>query len=331
MQVLVTGGAGFIGSHVVDALIKKGNKVVVLDNFSSGKEENLQEAIKTGRVSIIRGTILDKDVIRQATVGCDIVFHLAVECVRRSLGNPLSNHQVNASGTINALEASRRSGVKLFVYCSSSEVYGNASSNLLSEDKTICEPVTVYGAAKLAGELYTKAYFRTYGLKTMIVRPFNAYGPRAHDEGDLAEVIPKFISRVRNDLAPIIFGNPKNGRDFTFVSDIVAGILAASECQAMYGNIVNIAYGKMLTIGDLAATIQKLYQKDNLEPIIIEGRPGDVHVLNADICKAVELFDFKASIKLEDGLVTYFNWLQEKCPNVKNALKASVINWTMPS
>jgi UDP-glucose 4-epimerase len=331
MRVLVTGGGGFIGSHVVDALVSRGEEVVVLDNFSTGKEENLQGAVETGHVFIIRGSVLDEKTMYQAVTGCDTVFHLAVECVRRSLGNPLSNHHINATGTINVLEASRRSEVKLFVYCSSSEVYGNASASLLSEDNIICEPVTVYGAAKLAGELYTKAYLRTYGLQTMIVRPFNAYGPRAHDKGDLAEVIPRFISRIRNDLPPLIFGNPDNGRDFTFVSEVAAGIIAASKCKSMVGNIVNIARGDMVTIGVLAATISKLYQKNNLLPIVRDKRPGDVHVLNADVNKAERLFGFKASIGLDEGLEIYMDWLLKKYPNAADDLEEREVNWLMPN
>ena len=330
MKVLVTGGSGFIGSHLVDHLLMQNKEVVVLDDFSSGKREHLDEAVERGGVKIVEGSILDSDCVAQAIEGCDTVYHLAVQCVRRSLGQPLENHHINATGTLNVLEESRKKNVEKFVYCSSSEVYGNASSKLLAEDAVICEPMTVYGAAKLAGELYAKAYHRTYGLATMIVRPFNAYGPRAHDKGDLAEVIPRFIMRARNDLPPLIFGNANNGRDFTYVSEVAAGIIAAAECDAMVGDIVNIAYGEMITVGEVASSILKLCQKGDLIPEIGESRPGDVHVLKADTQKAERLFGFKASIPLEKGLKTYLDWLMKRYPDATEFLDDDVINWSMP-
>jgi len=190
--------------------------------------------------------------------------------------------------------------------------------------------MTVYGAAKLTGELYAKAYYRTYGLPTTIVRPFNAYGPRAHDKGDLAEVIPRFIMRARNDLPPIIFGNADNGRDFTYVSEVAAAIVAAAECDAIIGDIVNIAYGKMITIGEVASSILKLCQKRKLVPRIIENRPGDVHVLRADTGKAERLLGFKANIPFESGLEKYLDWLMDRYPDATGFLEDDVINWSMP-
>lgn len=238
-RALVTGGAGFIGSHLVDRLVGDGWQVTVLDDLSSGERENLEEARASGALSFVEGSILDPAACRAAAAGCERVFHLAVQCVRRSIGDPLHNHEVNATGTLNVLEAARAAGVGRFVYCSSSEVYGNASDGLLSEDAVICEPMTVYGGAKLAGELYAKAYLRTYGLSTVIVRPFNAYGPREHDQGDLAEVIPRFVIRVLNGLPPIIFGAGENGRDFTYVTEVARGLALAADCDALVGRVVN--------------------------------------------------------------------------------------------
>ncbi len=330
MKVLVTGGSGFIGSHLVDHLLTRNKEVVVLDDFSSGKREYLDQALELGGVEIVEGSILDNDVLAKAIEGCDVVYHMAVQCVRRSLSQPLENHQINATGTLNVLEEARKKNVGRFVYCSSSEVYGNTSSKLLDEDTAICQPMTVYGAAKLTGELYAKAYYRTYGLPTTIVRPFNAYGPRAHDKGDLAEVIPRFIMRARNDLPPIIFGNADNGRDFTYVSEVAAAIVAAAECDAIIGDIVNIAYGKMITIGEVASSILKLCQKRKLVPRIIENRPGDVHVLRADTGKAERLLGFKANIPFESGLEKYLDWLMDRYPDATGFLEDDVINWSMP-
>ncbi len=210
-RVLVTGGAGFVGSHLVDALIAHGERVTVFDDLSTGALVNLTEAHHRGDVQFVRGSVLDPQALDRAIVGCDRVYHLAVQCVRRSIGNPAESHAVNATGTLNALETARRYGIERFVYCSSSEVYGNSSEEPLHEDTTSCRPVTVYGAAKLAGELYAEAYRQTYGLPTQIVRPFNAYGPRNHVRGDLAEVIPRFVIRVLNGLPPVIFGSGHNG------------------------------------------------------------------------------------------------------------------------
>src|SRR5262249_39259107 len=149
------------------------------------------------------------------------------------------NHEINATGTLQVLEQARRRKVNRFVYCSSSEVYGNAGRGRLSETATVCEPTTVYGAAKLAGEYYTKAYHRTYALPALIVRPFNAYGPREHEQGDLAEVVPRFLIRALNGLPPIIFGDGSNGRDFTYVADTARGLRMAAQCDELIGRVVN--------------------------------------------------------------------------------------------
>ena len=224
MRFLVTGGGGFIGSHLVDRIIAEGHDVVVLDNFASGKKSNLEAAAATGKMRLVEGTILDNDDLNDAMHKVDVVFHLAVECVRKSIGDPVGNHHANATGTLMTLEAARRHKVSRFIYCSSSEVYGNTSMGALSEDTTVCAPTTVYGASKLVGELYTQAYLRTYGMETAVVRPFNAFGPREHDQGVLAEVIPRFVIRVLNGKAPIVFGDGSNGRDFTYVTDTADGL-----------------------------------------------------------------------------------------------------------
>jgi UDP-glucose 4-epimerase len=247
VRVLITGGAGFIGSHLADALISRGHHVTVLDDLSTGSRENLADAQSTGKLRLIEASILDPPALEAAIKGCARVYHLAVQCVRRSLGQPIENHKVNATGTLLTLEAARKAGVQRFIYCSSSEVYGNASHEILSEDNTQCAPSTVYGAAKLVGEYYSKAYLRTYGLPTVVVRPFNAYGPREHVQGELAEVIPRFMIRALNGKPPIIFGSGKNSRDFTYVTEVAAGLAIASECDALVGGTVNIAFGRMVT------------------------------------------------------------------------------------
>lgn len=327
---LVTGGAGFIGSHLVDQLIAEGTSVTVIDNLSSGDEANLADAQKTGKLRYVKGSILDDLALSSAMRDADVVFHMAVECVRRSLGKPLHNHEVNATGTLKALEAARTAKVKRFVYCSSSEVYGNASIGLLSEEKTVCAPVTVYGAAKFVGEHYTHAYRTTYGLPTMCIRPFNAYGPREHDQGDLAEVIPRFLIRILNGLPPVVFGDGSQGRDFTYVTEVARGLIMASKCEAMIGQTANIAYGRMVTILDLAQRMLKLSGAE-MRPQCGEARPGDVHRLHADTTKARNLFGYAATIEIDDGLKRYVDWFRGKYPDPQKLLEPELQNWKMPA
>jgi UDP-glucose 4-epimerase len=328
-HVLVTGGAGFIGSHLVDRLIAAGDKVTVLDDFSSGRRENLDSAARSGCLRVIEGSVLDGAALDKAIDGCSFVYHLAVQCVRRSLGRPLENHQINATGTLMTLEATRRAGVERFVYCSSSEVYGNCDDERLTED-TLCAPVTVYGAAKLAGEHYTSAYHQTYGLPTVIVRPFNAYGPREYEQGDLAEVIPRFVIRLLNGLPPVVFGNGENGRDFTYVTDTVRGLTLAASCDALSGQVVNIAYGRMITIRELALAAAKLCGREDIVPQFGSPRPGDVHTLHADTRRAKDLLGFKAEIDFEDGLGRYVDWFRAHHNDPSSLLEADLCNWQMP-
>jgi UDP-glucose 4-epimerase len=329
-RVLVTGGAGFIGSHVVDRLIAEDRAVTVLDNFATGHRDNLRDAQKCGDVIIVDASILDRPAIEAAIAGCDTVYHLAVECVRRSLGKPIENHEVNATGTLNVLEASRRAGVSRFVYCSSSEVYGNASAGLLNERTTLCEPTTVYGAAKLAGEYYTKAYYRTYGLPAVIVRPFNSYGPREHDRGDLAEVIPRFVIRMLNGSPPMIFGTGENSRDFTYVTETAQGILLAGRSDALLGREVNIAYGQNVSVLQVAEAIARLLQRPDLVPVHLDVRPGDVVHLHADVGLAREALGFRAKIDLTTGLTEYLQWFNRTYPDPTILAEADPINWSMP-
>ena len=249
MRFLVTGGGGFIGSHLVDRIIAEGHEVVVLDNFASGKKSNLDYAAATGRMRLVEGSILDNDDLNDAMHKVDIVFHLAVECVRKSIGDPVGNHHANATGTLMTLEAARRHKVGRFVYCSSSEVYGNSSTGALSEDTTVCAPTTVYGASKLVGELYAQAYLRTYGMETAVVRPFNAFGPREHDQGVLAEVIPRFVIRTLSGKAPIVFGDGSNGRDFTYVTDTADGLWRTAFNDRVVGQTVNLGWGRAEILG----------------------------------------------------------------------------------
>jgi len=330
-RCLVTGGAGFIGSHLVDHLVAQKWAVTVLDDMSTGERTNLSEAQSRGDVEIVQGSVLDRHAIAEAAAGCDLVFHLAAQCVRRSLSQPLDNHDVNATGTLNVLEVARRQRVRRVIYCSSSEVYGNSGHGYLNEATTVCEPATVYGAGKLAGEHYAKAYWQTYRLPTIVVRPFNAYGPREHASGELAEVIPRFVIRVLNGLPPVIFGTGENGRDFTYVTDTARGIALAASCDALIGRAVNIACGEMVTVRQVAATVARLCGRADILPLFIEARPGDVRALRADTRFARETLDFTAVLGLDPGLRRYIDWFRTNHPDPARFLEEDIRNWRLPA
>ena len=329
--VLVTGGAGFIGSHVVDHLVANGASVVVLDDLSSGSIDNLSRSLATHKVKFLRGSVLDEQALGSAVTNCTSVIHMAVECVRRSIGDPLKNHHINATGTILTLEAARKAKIEKFVYCSSSEIYGNSSSKTLNERTSVPAPTTVYGAAKYIGEHYTHAYRQTYGMQTTVVRPFNAFGPREHHRGDLAEVIPRVMIRLVKGLEPIIFGDGLQGRDFTHVTDVARGIVLALQESKSVGEVINIARGEVVSIGRLAKIMAQLIGRADLNPIYMTERPGDVRTLHADVAFAQELLNYKANVTLSDGLSDYIKWFQETYSEPHLLLETIHENWNLPA
>ncbi len=325
-KVLVTGGAGFIGSNLVDELAKT-NHVVVLDNFSSGKKENVAHHGGNARVEIINGDIRDKGLVRSVTRGVDVIYHLAVQCLRVSIHDPEINHEVNATGTLNLCMASHENNVERFVYVSSSEVYGTALRAPMDETHPT-EPTTVYGASKLAGQQYALAYHRTYGMQTMVVIPFNTYGPREHYEGAHGEVIPKFMLRALNGQPPVIFGDGAQTRDFTYVTDTVRGIVLASACDEMIGQTVNIARGEEVTIRVIAEKIYQKLGKGHIQPIIEKARPGDVRRHFAGVEKAKRLFDFTAAIGIDEGLDRFMQWFTSQGYDLGRLMSEDVVfNW----
>ncbi|MEE9296642.1 MAG: NAD-dependent epimerase/dehydratase family protein [Phycisphaerae bacterium] len=324
-NILVTGGAGFIGSHLVERLARR-NFVRVLDNFSTGSWSNLTEVVDRDNVDVVEGDIRDQPALHRCCRGIDVVFHLAVSCLRTSLTDPQESHSVNAGGTLNVCEAAQAGGVERLVYVSSSEVYGTARQVPMSETHPL-HPTTVYGAAKLAGEHYAKALQHTCGLAVVIVRPFNTYGPREPWRGTRAEVIPRFILQLRGGRPPVIFGDGSQTRDFIYVDDTVTGILRAAACDALVGQAVNIAAGSEVSIVHLAAMIAERLDRD-IQPLFREPRPGDVIRHHADVTKARDLLGFVANTNIQTGLARCIAWISQAVPDEALVTEhAGAANW----
>ncbi len=328
-KILVTGGAGFIGSHLVDALADN-NLVTVVDNLSSGSLDNIQLQLERNTIIFVQSDITDLEQMRRLVKDCEIVFHMAVQGLRLSLSNPYLVHEVNATGTLNLCQAAYETGVERFAYISSSEVYGTAQTAPMSEDHPLV-PTTPYGASKLAGEAYARSYYLSFGLPVIAIRPFNTYGPREHLEGVYGEVIPRFVLRALNNLPPIVFGDGQQTRDFTNVSDIVRGMVAACECENLIGETVNIAAGREVSISEIARLILKTLGRDTeIEPMHIAPRPGDVRRHYADISKARKFLDFQPEIEIEDGIRQYIDWFKEQNQDLQSLQQQEVIcNWRL--
>jgi len=269
MKALVTGGAGFIGSHVTEALIDDGVEVVVLDDLSIGLLENIPEA-----ATFREGSILDGDLVAKLMSDVDVVYHMACVSLPVSLGNPTLSHEVNANGALVMLEAARKADLK-FVHISSSEVYGTTVREAMDEEHPL-RPRTPYAASKLAGESLAHSYWATYELPVVIIRPFNAFGPRHQ----IPAVIPTFIERMLTGKSPTIYGNGKYSRDFTFVEDLARGITHLST-NAELGSITNLGSGVERSVTDLFTVIKSELGSD-IEPVYVDGRAGDVERMRAD-------------------------------------------------
>ena len=255
------------------------------------------------------------------------MFHLAISCLRTSINHPVLSHDINAGGTLNACLAAHENRVKRFVYVSSSEVYGSAQTVPMSEQHP-CAPTTVYGASKLAGELYALALWRTFGMAVTVVRPFNTYGPREPYQGLRAEVIPRFILQLEHGRAPVIYGDGSQTRDFTFVDDTVNGILRAGECDQLVGEVVNIAFGHEVSIRRIAELLGELVGNQSCKPSQVEPRPGDVDRQFADISKSKRLLSFAPSIDLETGLARTVEWFRANQISKRvNVRAATDPNW----
>ena len=326
---IVTGGAGFIGSELVRQLAARGDRVLAVDNLVNGTRENLFGV--EGGVTLLEQDVRHLDHLVEHLRAASIVYHLACLGVRHSMHAPLENHDVNATATLSLLRASREAGVPKFVYVSSSEVYGTARTAPMGEDHPTY-PSTVYGASKLAGECYTRAYLRTHRYPTVVVRPFNTYGPRSHHEGDSGEVIPKFLLRCLAGRPMVVFGDGTQTRDFTYVADTAAGILMAGDSDAVIGDTINLGSGREITINDLAHLVASIAGRPGAALQHDAPRPGDARRLCADIGRARQRLGYAPVVPIEEGLRRFLHWHVLRGIDPERLLEQEIVhNWSLPS
>ncbi len=308
-KVLVTGGAGFIGSHLVDALLARGDAVRVLDNFSTGSPENLLDV--RDRVEVLDGDIKDLDTVRKAVRGVEVVFHqAALASVPRSVADPVATHRACVDGTLNVLLSARDGGVRRVVYAASSSAYGD-SVRLPKSETDPTAPLSPYAVAKLAGEMYCAAFSNVYGLETVRLRYFNVFGPRQTPDSPYAAVIPLFMQALATGRSPLIHGDGRQSRDFTYVADVVQANLCAASAPGVSGRVYNIACGRRTSLLDLLGHLNALFGTA-VEPTFGPSRPGDVRDSQADITRACAELHYQPSTDVRSGLRRCIDWWRQR-------------------
>ena len=307
-KILVTGGAGFIGSHIVDRLLKQGFEVSVIDNFSTGSMENINSAMSNKDCRLLKGDIRDPVSIKQALIGVDAIFHEAAEIsIARSIEDPLLTSDINIMGTLNVIKSAVDAGVKRFVFASSAAVYGEA---LVSEktEALPTNPTTPYGVTKLSVEKYLKAFYEINGLEAVSLRYFNVYGPRQRSDinGQYGGVITIFMNRLSNNLPPIIYGNGEQTRDFVYVQDIVEANMCALNCNNAKGDVFNIGSGNRTSVNQVSEELKSMLNKQDIPNIYKESRLGDVQHCYAQISKAVSQLNWKPRYSFREGMKDSF-------------------------
>ncbi|MEZ8220521.1 UDP-glucose 4-epimerase [Candidatus Fervidibacteria bacterium JGI MDM2 JNZ-1-D12] len=312
VSVLVTGGAGFIGSHLVDKLVQLGAKVRVLDDFSTGRRENIAHLLERGEIELIEGSLTDLQTVKRAVEGVEFVFHQgAIPSVVRSVEDPLTTHQVNTTGTLLLLLAARDASVRRVVFASSSSVYGDTPTLPKREDMTP-NPKSPYALSKLVGEHLCRLFWELYGLETVSLRYFNIFGPRQDPTSQYAAVIPRFITALLRGEPPTIYGDGEQTRDFTFVENCVQANLLAARTEGVAGEVFNVGAGKQTSVNELFRLIRSLIGVDHIEPIYEPPRPGDVRHSLADITKAQKLLGYQPVVSLEEGLKQTISWFRSR-------------------
>ncbi|MBD3178202.1 MAG: NAD-dependent epimerase/dehydratase family protein [Candidatus Latescibacteria bacterium] len=304
-KYLVTGGAGFIGSNIVERLVEMGEEVVVLDDLSTGYRENIEEWIDD--IELVEGDIRDTEAVRRSLSGVDYVLHqAALASVPRSIDNPVLVNDVNVNGTLNVLEQSRKEGVKGLVYAASSSAYGDADVSPKKEELRP-RPLSPYAVSKLVGEHYCSVYSEVYGLPTVSLRYFNVFGPRQDPGSQYAAVVPIFISRVLEGKSPVIYGDGEQSRDFTYVSNVVSANILAAKAGEAAGEMINVACGDKFTVNRLLDIIKEELGSD-IEPRYEDPRAGDVKHSLADISKAGKMIDYSVKVTFQEGIRKTIDW-----------------------
>ena len=308
---LVTGGAGFIGSHIAEALIQRHDKVRVFDNLSTGHLSNL-DSIRD-RIEFVEGDLLDADTVERVVDGVDCIFHeAALASVPRSVKDPLATNAACVTGTLTLLDAARRAGVRRLVYAASSSAYGNQPYSSKRETD-LPGPLSPYAVAKLAGEHYCRAFTATYKFETVAIRYFNVFGPRQDPDSPYSAVIPRFITAILAGKQPIIYGDGLQSRDFTYIENVVQGNLLAADAQGIAGQLFNVACGGSITLLELLDSINRLLETD-VEPFFEKPRPGDVRQSLADISLARKLLDYEPCVDLHEGLARSIDYYKQLAP-----------------
>lgn len=308
MKYLVTGGAGFIGSHLVENLAKNGNDVIILDNFATGSMNNISQLLTNDQVALVKGSVTDYNLLLDICKDVDGIFHEgAIPSVPRSLKDPLASNEANITGTLNILVAARDIGIKKVVYASSSSVYGDTPV-LPKKESMVPSPKSPYAVTKLTGEYYCQVFSEIYGIEAVALRYFNVFGPRQDPKSEYSAVIPKFIVRLLHNESPIIYGDGDQTRDFTYVKDVVQANVKAMESHAR--GVFNVAYGSRISLNHLVMMMKEIMgvsPKNIYKP----ARQGDVHDSLADISSAKMAFNYLPAYTLESGLTETIQWYQE--------------------
>jgi UDP-glucose 4-epimerase len=325
-KVMITGGAGFIGSELARQALARGLRVEAVDNLLNGKRENLA-GLPPDLCRLTVADVRDGERMREVMEGCDVVYHLACLCVRNSIHDPLENHDVNATGTIRMLHVAREVGVDAFVFTSSAEVYGSACRGPVREDNELA-PTNVYGGAKMGAEGYARAYHVCYGVPTIVLRLFNTFGPRCHHEGDCGEVIPKFLLRAMAGKPLVVFGDGHQTRDFNYVEDTARAILAAGLCKDAIGRVMNVGSGRETSVNEIARAVIEVVGNPSLEVVHDAPRPADIARMCADGSRAREVLGYAPEVPLKVGLARLMEWYRENGISADGLLTEEVVhNW----
>ncbi|MBS1792587.1 MAG: SDR family oxidoreductase [Acidobacteria bacterium] len=308
-KMLVTGGAGFIGSNLADELIRQGAKVSILDNLSTGFRENLEEI--RGDFDFIEGDLNDDDALRKSLEGVEIVFHqAALPSVPRSVEAPVETHQACVNGTFNLLLKAKEAGARRVIYAASSSAYGETL--VLPKVETMRpEPLSPYAGAKLMGEYYCQIFSRVYGLETVALRYFNVFGPRQNPSSQYSGVISRFVDALMGGKTPVIYGDGETSRDFTYIANVVDANIKASQTANGIGEVMNCANGERITLNELLEVLKKITGKQDVNAIYEPERAGDVKHSQADNSRAVECFGYEKLVGLEEGLIKTIDWWKQ--------------------